>query len=110
MPSLKQTHYVREKFPDGGKSTIYYIDIRAIDRFEDFYQKVQADPTVTFIKSKVAKITEDESGNPVFWGVDTEGYKRYTTAHDLVVLVHKLDKPWVANALQQSGGAFDVGE
>ncbi|MCK7582655.1 MAG: hypothetical protein MZV65_48560 [Chromatiales bacterium] len=38
-----------------GKSTIYYIDIRAIDRFEDFYQKVQADPTVKFIKSKVAK-------------------------------------------------------
>ena len=86
MASLKQTHYVREKFPDGGKSTIYYIDIRAIDRFEDFYQKVQADPTVSFIKSKVAKITEDESGNPVCWGVDTEGYKRYTTPHDLVVL------------------------
>ena len=86
MASLKQTHYVREKFPDGGKSTIYYIDIRAIDRFEDFYQKVQADPTVSFIKSKVAKITEDENGDPVCWGVDTEGYKRYTTPHDLVVL------------------------
>ena len=44
MASLKQTHYVREKYPEDGKSTIYYIDIRAIDRFEDFYQKVQADP------------------------------------------------------------------
>ncbi|MBU1397021.1 MAG: FAD-dependent oxidoreductase, partial [Gammaproteobacteria bacterium] len=39
MASLKQTHYVREKYPEDGKSTIYYIDIRAIDRFEDFYQK-----------------------------------------------------------------------
>ena len=67
-------------------STIYYIDIRAIDRFEDFYQKVQADPSVSFIKSKVAKITEDEHGNAVCHGVDTEGYKRYTTPHDLVVL------------------------
>ncbi len=86
MASLKQTNYVREKFPDGGKSTIYYIDIRAIDRFEDFYQKVQADTTVSFVKSKVAKITEDEVGNPICWGVDTEGYKRYTTTHDLVVL------------------------
>ena len=86
MASLKQTHYVREKYPEDGKSTIYYIDIRAIDRFEDFYQKVQADPTVSFIKSKVAKITEDEHGNPVCWGVDTEGYKRYATPHDLVVL------------------------
>jgi quinone-modifying oxidoreductase subunit QmoA len=86
MASLKQTHYVREKYPEDGKSTIYYIDIRAIDRFEDFYQKVQADPSVTFIKSKVAKITEDKSGNPVCHGVNTEGYKRYTTPHDLVVL------------------------
>ena len=86
MASLKQTHYVREKYPEDGKSTIYYIDIRAIDRFEDFYQKVQADPSVTFIKSKVAKITEDEQGNAVCHGVNTEGYKRYMTPHDLVVL------------------------
>ena len=37
MASLKQTQYVREAYGDDGKSTIYYIDIRAIDRFEDFY-------------------------------------------------------------------------
>lgn len=86
MASLKQTHYMREKFPEDGKSTIYYIDIRAIDRFEDFYQKVQADPSVSFIKSKVAKVTEDEHGNPICWGVNTEGYKRYSTTFDLVVL------------------------
>ena len=41
---------------------------------------------MSFIKSKVAKITEDEHGNPVCHGVNTEGYKRYTTPHDLVVL------------------------
>jgi quinone-modifying oxidoreductase subunit QmoA len=87
MASLKQTNYVTEKFGDDGKSTIYYIDIRAIDRFEDFYQKVQANPNVKFVKSKVAKIVQDEkSGNPVLHGVDTEGYHRYATEHDLVVL------------------------
>jgi len=87
MASLKQTNYVTEKFGDDGKSTIYYIDIRAIDRFEDFYQKVKANPNVKFIKSKVAKIVQDEkSGNPVLHGVDTEGYHRYATEHDLVVL------------------------
>ncbi|MBP8902524.1 MAG: CoB--CoM heterodisulfide reductase iron-sulfur subunit A family protein, partial [Thiobacillaceae bacterium] len=53
MGSLKQTHYVQEAYGDAGKSTIYYIDIRAIDRFEDFYQKVKANPNVTFVKSKV---------------------------------------------------------
>ena len=42
---------------------------------------------MTFIKSKVAKIEEDkETGNPVLHGVNTEGYHRYATPHDLVVL------------------------
>ena len=86
MGSLKQTHYVQEAYGDAGKSTIYYIDIRAIDRFEDFYQKVKANPNVTFVKSKVARITEDKAGNPVCNGVNTEGYIRYANAHDLVVL------------------------
>ncbi len=90
MASLKQTQYVREAYADdpanGGKSTIYYIDIRAIDRFEDFYLKVQQDPTVSFVKSKVAKIVQDDAGSLILHGVDTEGYHRYATEHDLVVL------------------------
>ena len=86
MASLKQTQYVREAHGDAGKSTVYYIDIRAIDRLEDFYRMVQNDATVSFVKSKVAKIVEDEHANPVLHGVDTEGYHRYATTHDLVVL------------------------
>lgn len=86
MASLKQTQYVREAHGDAGKSTVYYIDIRAIDRFEDFYANVWNDPTVSFIKSKVARIAEDKEGNPVLHGVDTQGYHRYATPHDLVVL------------------------
>ncbi len=87
MASLKQSTYVNEQFGDGGKSSIYYIDIRAIDRFEDFYQKVLANPNVKFIKSKVANITEDKATRDVILhGVDTEGYHRYDNTHDLVVL------------------------
>ena len=86
MASLKQTRYVREILGDEGRSTIYYIDIRAIDRFEDFYQKVQQDPAVKFVKSKVARIAEDKNGDLVLHGVDTEGYHRYAASHDLVVL------------------------
>ncbi len=86
MGSLKQTNYVQDQYGDAGKSTIYYIDIRAIDRFEDFYAKVKANPNVKFVKSKVARITEDKDGNPVCNGVDIEGYHRYANAHDLVVL------------------------
>jgi len=87
MASLKQTSYVRESFGTEGKSTIYYIDIRAIDRFEDFYAKVLADPGVRFVKSKVAKIEEDQkTGDVMLHGVDTEGYHRYENRHDLAVL------------------------
>ncbi len=87
MASLKQATYLREKFGDEGKATIYYIDIRAIDRIEDFYARVKADPNVSFIKSKVASITEDRAtGDVILHGVDTEGYHRYSNRHDLCVL------------------------
>jgi quinone-modifying oxidoreductase subunit QmoA len=89
MASLKQSTYVSEQYGDDAdaKATIYYIDIRAIDRFEDFYQKVKDDEKVSFVKSKVANIMENrENGNPILHGVDTEGYERYANEHDLVVL------------------------
>jgi len=86
MASLKQTQYVREAHGEAARSTVYYIDIRAIDRFEDFYQMVQRDTTVSFVKSKVARIAQADNGDPVLHGVDTEGYHRYATPHDLVVL------------------------
>jgi heterodisulfide reductase subunit A-like polyferredoxin len=87
MASLKQTHYVREACGDEGKSTIYYIDIRAIDRFEDFYQSVQNDPDrhLRQVEGGAHRLNEP-TGNPVLHGVDTEGYHRYATEHDLVVL------------------------
>ncbi|MES9968960.1 MAG: FAD-dependent oxidoreductase [Candidatus Thiodiazotropha sp.] len=83
MASLKQATYPADEVD----ISIYYIDIRAIDRFEDFYQTVKAKDNVSFIKSKVASIVENkENGNPTLHGVDTEGYNRYANEHDLVVL------------------------
>jgi len=87
MASLKQTTCLRERYGDDFKASLYYIDIRAIDRIDDSHQWVQQDPNVTFIKSKVANITEDKAtGNAVLHGVDTEGYHRYSNPHELVVL------------------------
>ncbi|WP_456380131.1 CoB--CoM heterodisulfide reductase iron-sulfur subunit A family protein [Thiolapillus sp.] len=86
MASLKQTHYVVDAYGDDAQVSIYYIDIRAIDRFEGFYAEVRAMDNVKFIKSKVASITRGENDNPCLHGVDTEGYHRYATEHDLVVL------------------------
>lgn len=58
LASLKQATYVREKNPDS-KVYIFYIDIRASGRNEDFYGKVQKDENIFFTKGKVARITED---------------------------------------------------
>jgi len=99
MASLKQTTYVSDA---NAKSTIYYIDIRAIDRFEDFYKKVQNDENVSFIKSKVANITEDADGNPILHGVDTEGYNRYDTSHELVVLAVGMEPSLDVSTLPES--------
>ena len=86
MATLKQTNYVTDALGDDADVTIYYIDIRSIDRFEDFYKKVQENDNVKFVKSKVASVTRDSDSNPVCNGVDTEGYNRYAQAHDLVIL------------------------
>lgn len=99
MASLKHANYMREKYGDEHKTSIYYIDIRAIDRIDDFHRKVKEDPNVTFIKSKVASIVENKaSGNPVLNGVDTEGYHRYANEHDLVVLAVGMEPSVAADA------------
>jgi quinone-modifying oxidoreductase, subunit QmoA len=86
MASLKQTTYVTDAYEDADVS-VYYIDIRAIDRFEDFYAKIKAKPNVKFIKSKPAAIVANKAtGSPVIHGVNTEGYLRFADEHDLVVL------------------------
>jgi quinone-modifying oxidoreductase, subunit QmoA len=86
LASLKQTTYVRERQPDC-EMTVFFIDIRALDRLEDFYVKVQEDEKVTFIKSKIANITEDEeTGNLLLEGEDTRTGEQILTTFDLVVL------------------------
>jgi quinone-modifying oxidoreductase subunit QmoA len=110
MASLKQTQFVREAYGDAARSTIYYIDIRAIDRFEDFYRRVQADATVKFVKSKVASIAEDRaSGDPILHGVDTEGYRRYASRHDLAVLAIGMEPAVRGSAIPATVGEDSSG-
>ena len=58
LASLKHATYVREQYPEA-KIYIFYIDIRALGRYEDFYVKVANDERVFLVKGKVAEITED---------------------------------------------------
>ena len=113
MASLKQSTYLGEIYGDdsAAKATIYYIDIRTIDRFEDFERKVREDARVHFVKSKVAGIDEDpQSGNPVVKGVDTHGGKRYANAHDLVVLAVGMEPSIDVAALLGTAGKQGNGD
>ncbi len=58
LASLKQAHYIREQYPDS-QVYLFYIDLRAMGRNEDFLAKIQADKSVQMIKGKIAKVTED---------------------------------------------------
>ena len=58
LASLKHATYVRERYPEA-KIHIFYIDIRALGKYEDFYVSVADDDKVFFIKGKVAEIVED---------------------------------------------------
>lgn len=112
MATLKQCTYLGEQYGDDAeaKATVYYIDIRAIDRFEDFYAKVKGDERVSFIKSKVAFIVQDSDENPVLNGVNTEGYHRYANPHDLVVLAvgmqPSVDASAINGGLSADGSGF----
>jgi len=58
LASLKQAHFLRQQYPDS-RVYIFYIDLRAFGRNEDFLAEIQKDDNVRLIKGKVAKITED---------------------------------------------------
>jgi quinone-modifying oxidoreductase subunit QmoA len=84
MGSLKQTRYIREQYPEA-QIYVYYIDIRAPGRLEDFYAATQKDEKLQLIKGKVAKIT-DAGGDLVVEAEDTLSGERISQKVNLVVL------------------------
>lgn len=86
LASLKQATYVREHVPDS-KAYIYYIDVRAMGKYEDFYTKVDQDENVILTKSKIARISEDpESGGVLVEGEDISQGALVKQVVDLAVL------------------------
>jgi quinone-modifying oxidoreductase subunit QmoA len=86
MGSLKQARYVREQFPDAD-IWIFYIDIRAPGRLEDFYAASQEDEKLHLVKGKVARIGPDAAtGALIVEAEDVLSGTRLSQAADLVVL------------------------
>lgn len=86
LASLKQATYIREQYPDA-QIFIFFIDIRATDRLEDFYSKVKKDQKITFFKGKVAQITEDPATkNPILRVENTATEELMEISVDMAVL------------------------
>ena len=86
LASLKQSTYIRERVPDS-KAFIYYIDIRAMGKYEDFYTKVQQDENLSLVKSKIARVSEDkETGGLIVEGEDVGAGSTVRQVVDMVVL------------------------
>lgn len=84
LATMKHALYVREKIPDS-KVYIFYIDVRAYGRYEDFLQRVQQDENIVFVKGKVAKV-EGRDGKVVVHAEDTSTGKKVEMEVDLLVL------------------------
>ncbi len=86
LSSLKEATYIRDQYGDS-EVYIFYIDIRASGMYEDFYQRVERDEGVEFIKGKVAKIEEDPATrNLIVEADDMLGGQKVRVNVDLVVL------------------------
>lgn len=86
MASLKEATYVRDSAPDT-EATIFYIDLRAPGKYEDFLKKLEADEGVTLTKGKVAKLEEDPAtGDVIVTAEDVLGGGKIHERFDMVVL------------------------
>lgn len=86
LASLKQSQYILDQNPQA-HADIYYIDIRALGKYEDFFTKIQADERVTLIKGKAGEITEDPATGLVTVQVEDQSTgKILKQQYDLVVL------------------------
>ena len=86
MYSIKQNQLIMGTLPLADV-TMHYIDIRAAGkRYDEFYEQSK-DMGATYIKGRVAKITEKENGNLILHYEDIEnGGKLVEAEYDLVVL------------------------
>lgn len=86
LASLKQATYIRDQYPDSNVF-IFYIDVRAMGKYEDFYTRVDEDENVTLVKSKIARISEDpDSGGLLIEGEDIGNREPVRQTVDLAVL------------------------
>ncbi|MFQ6065291.1 MAG: FAD-dependent oxidoreductase [Candidatus Bathyarchaeia archaeon] len=73
------------------KSYIFYMDLRAAGKgFQKYVARGEQEYNISYIRSRVAKITEDRNENPVVWYEEPQSSKTEKMPVDLAVLAASL--------------------
>ncbi len=109
LASLKQATYLLEQDPEASVS-IFYIDIRALGRYEGFFTKVQADERVKLIKGKAGEIRQDaQTGMVVVQAEDQTTGKVQRDEFDMVVLATGMVPSTAKNKIPAEAAYDDYG-
>ena len=90
MHATKEAILAYEHHP-GTKSTIFYMDLRAVGkRFQEYIARARDEYNVTYVRGRPARIDVAENGNPIIWYEDTTTRETKTFETDLVILSQAL--------------------
>jgi len=91
MHSTKEAMMAYEHKP-GTKSTIFYMDIRAVGkRFQEYIARAKKDYNVTYIRGRPGRIeVNPENDNPIIWYEDTTTGEIKKFEAEIVVLAQAL--------------------
>ena len=90
MHATKEAMLAHEHDPKV-KSHILYIDLRASGKsFQKYIARGERDYNISYIRGRVAKITEDQKENPIVWYEETQSFQTKKITADLVVLATSL--------------------
>lgn len=104
MHATKEAMLAKEHDPDV-HSFIFYTDLRASGKgFQDYITRAEKEYNVTYIRGRVAEITQDSEENPIIWYEDTRSRKVNNMMVDLAVLATCLVPRWDAGELAGATG------
>jgi len=73
------------------KSHIFYMDLRAAGKgFQKYVARGQREYNISYIRGRIAKITEDRNESPIVWYENTQSSKTEKMTVDLAVLATSL--------------------
>ncbi len=101
MHATKEAMLAHEHDPKV-KSHIFYMDLRAAGKgFQKYVARGKKECNISYIRGRVAQITEDKNENPLIWYEEPQTSKTKKTTMDLVVL---------ATSLMPRKGAKELGK